>query len=176
MSSRPRSSRPAGRSRRSAPRPSRRAAKPFDLDDTTRYQRYLGADVEYPASDQAVAATAGEILTYGGAPAFTEFTASNGGWTVAGDEPYLPAQEDPYDSDSWGPVSFADTEIEAGWPEIGDLTRIEVIGGDDGHGDWDGRRAATVTLTGSSGSVTMSAEAFAGRLHLQSSWLAIAVG
>ena len=152
---------------------STRPDKPYDLDDTTRYQRYLGADAEYPASDQAVAATAGEILTYAGAPAFTEFTASNGGWTVAGDEPYLPAQEDPYDGDTWGPVTFSDSEIEAHWPEIGDLSRIEISGSDD-HGDWDAR-AGTVTLTGGSGTVTVGGDAFAGTLHLQSSWLRIAV-
>jgi SpoIID/LytB domain protein len=150
-----------------------RADKIYDVDDTEASQVYLGSDREYPTSDRAVQATAGRILTYGGSPALTEFTASNGGWTVAGDAPYLPAQEDPYDNDSWGPVRFTDTEIEDRWPEIGDLTRIE-IGGRDGHGEWGGR-AGTVTLTGSTGIATPSGAAFAARLHLQSPWLTLTV-
>ncbi|GAA1146474.1 SpoIID/LytB domain-containing protein [Nocardioides aquiterrae] len=154
----------------------KRAARPdklYDVDDTEASQVYLGYDREYPTSDQAVQATAREILTYDGAPALTEFTASNGGWTVAGDAPYLPAQPDPYDGDTWGPVTFADTEIEAAWPTIGDLTRIEA-GGRDGHGEWGGR-VGTVTLTGTAGTATMSGTAFAARLHLQSSWLTMSV-
>lgn len=151
-----------------------RQDKIFDLDDSTAYQAYGGVDGEYPASDQAVAATAGEILTYEGQPAFTEFTASNGGWTVVGDEPYLTAQEDPYDDDGWGPVTFTDTEIEALWPGIGDLMRIEVTGRD-GHGEWGGR-VSTVTLTGSAGAVTVSGTTFYGMLDLQSPWLTLSVG
>jgi stage II sporulation protein D len=152
---------------------STRPDKPYDLDDTIGDQRYLGVDREWPASDRAVAATAGEILTYGGEPAFTEFTASNGGWSVAGDAPYLQAQEDPWDQDVWGPVTFTDTELEALWPQIGDLTRIE-IGGRDGHGEWGGR-VGTVTLTGSAGAVTVSGTAFYGDLGLQSRWLTLHV-
>lgn len=153
----------------------KRAARPdklYDVDDTTAYQVYLGYDREYPTSDEAVRATAGEILTYGGGPAFTEFTASNGGWTVAGDEPYLVAQADPYDSDTWS-VDLSDTDLEDAWPSVGDLTRIE-IAGRDGHGEWGGR-AGTVTLTGADGSVTVSGSTFAGRLDLRSPWLTLTV-
>ena len=146
-----------------------RTDKIYDLDDSASYQVYLGFDREYPASDQAVAATAGEILTYDGQPAFTEFTASNGGWTVAGDEPYLVAQDDPWDRTAPWEESFSDTEIEALWPGIGDLTRLEVSGRD-GHGEWGGRPSA-VTLTGSVTSQTVSATAFYQRLGLDSSWL-----
>ena len=149
-----------------------RSDKLYDVDDTTAYQVYLGYDREYPASDEAVRATAGEILTYDGGPAFTEFTASNGGWTVAGDAPYLVAQEDPYDSDTWS-ADLSDTDLEAAWPSVGDLTRIE-IAGRDGHGEWGGR-AGTVTLTGTAGSVTVSGSTFAGRLHLRSAWLTLTV-
>ena len=141
----------------------------YDLDDTPRYQAYLGASREHPASDRAVAATAGRILTYAGEPALTEFTASNGGWTVAGDEPYLVAQEDRWDRDTWGPVGFTDRELEAHWRGIGDLTRIEITGRD-GHGEWGGRVGA-VTLTGATGSVTVIGTAFYQELGLQSSWL-----
>ncbi|GAB3199244.1 hypothetical protein GCM10027062_15240 [Nocardioides hungaricus] len=152
---------------------STRRDRPYDLDDTPGYQRYLGADREWPASDRAVAATAGEILTYGGQPALTEFTASNGGWTVAGDAPYLPAQEDPWDRTAAWRETFTDAELEALWPEIGDLTRIE-LAGRDGNGAWGGR-PGTVTLTGSTSSLGISATAFYQRLGLRSSWITLSV-
>ena len=152
---------------------SERQAKPYDLDDTPGYQHYLGVDAEWPASDRAVAATAGEILTYAGEPAFTEFTASNGGWTAAGDAPYLTAREDPWDTDRWGPVGFSDTEIEAAWPGIGDLTSIE-LADRNAAGEWGGR-VGRVTLTGTVGTVDLTGDAFYQRLGLQSAWLSIAV-
>lgn len=150
-----------------------RQDKPYDLDDTPGYQHYLGVDAEWPASDRAVAATAGEILTYAGEPAFTEFTASNGGWTAAGDAPYLTAREDPWDSDRWGPVDFSDAELEAAWPQVGDLTSIQLTDRN-GAGEWGGR-VGTVTLTGSTGSITLSGDAFYQALGLQSAWLSITV-
>ena len=152
---------------------SERQDKIYDLDDTPGYQHYLGVDAEWPASDKAVAATAGTILTYAGKPAFTEFTASNGGWTAAGDAPYLTAREDPWDADDWGPVDFTDAEIEAVWPQLGDLTSIQ-LGDRNGAGEWGGR-VGTVTLTGSAGTVTRSGDAFYQSLGLQSAWLSVAV-
>ena len=150
-----------------------RRDKIFDLDDTPGYQHYLGVDAEWPASDKAVKATAREILTYAGEPAFTEFTASNGGWTAAGDAPYLTAREDPWDTDTWGPVDFSDAEIEAIWPQLGELTSIQL---DDrnGAGQWGGR-VGTVTLTGSGATVTRSGDAFYQALGLQSAWLSLQV-
>lgn len=152
---------------------STRTDKLYDLDDTPSYQRYLGVDAEWPASDQAVAATAGEILTYGGVPAFTEFTASNGGWTAAGDEPYLQAREDPWDDDAWGQIRFTDAEIEAAWPSIGDLERIEITSRD-GNGVWGGR-VRSVTLAGADSSVPVTGTAFYQTLGLQSAWLSLRV-
>lgn len=145
----------------------------YDLDDSTRYQSYLGASREHPTSDAAVRATAGRVLTYGGAPAATEFTASNGGWTAVGDEPYLPAQEDPWDDDTWGPVDFTDAEIEGHWPGLGDLESIEITSRD-GNGAWGGR-VRSITLTGAAGSETVTGPEFYGELGLQSNWLALTV-
>lgn len=152
---------------------STRQDKLYDLDDTTRYQRYLGVDSEWPDSDQAVAATARQILTHDGRPAFTEFTASNGGWTAAGDAEYLRAQEDPWDDDTWGPVTFTDAEIEGLWPEVGDLESIEITSRD-GNGAWGGR-VLSVTVTGTAGADTLSGSEFYGRLGLQSAWLTLQV-
>lgn len=150
-----------------------RKAKPYDLCDTESCQVYGGASAEYPTTDTAVKATAGRILTYGGSPAFTEFSASSGGWTTAGDVPYLRAMKDKYESasdpnQSWR-VRFTDEELEREWPSIGDLTGLE-IDGRDGHGEWGGR-AGTVTLTGDAGSVTLTGSDFSQQLHLRSEWL-----
>ena len=154
-----------------------RTAKPYDLDDTAGYQVYDGYDREYPTSTEAVQATAGQILTYDGAPASTEFTASSGGWTTAGDAPYLTAMADKWETaadpnQDWS-VDFSDTELEEAWPSVGDLTHVD-IAGRDGNGEWGGR-AGTVTLTGTGGTVTVSGAAFAQRLGLRSAWLSLTV-
>lgn len=158
-------------------RADRRAAA-YDLCDTAACQAYGGAAAEYPTTDRAVRATARQVLTYRGRAAFTQFTASSGGWTVDGGAPYLPARRDRWDSaqdpyHSWR-VRFRDTELEAAFPGVGDLTRVEVSGRD-GHGEWGGR-AGTVTLTGTGGTVTTSGSDFAQRLGLASSWLTLRVG
>jgi stage II sporulation protein D len=150
-----------------------RTAKVYDLDDGESFQVYGGFDDEERTTDEAVAATAGKILTYGGEPAFTEFGSSNGGWTVAGDAPYLQAREDPWDRTEKWQVRFTDDELEAAWPSIGNLTQVAITGRD-GNGEWGGR-AGSVTLTGSGGSVTVSATAFRVKLGLRSTWLTLTV-
>ena len=77
----------------------------YDICDTSMCQVYGGA-VHYDASGAVVyrddpAAIVGnnnEVLQYGGKTIFSQFSASNGGWTVYGGQPYLPAQADPYDA------------------------------------------------------------------------------
>ena len=150
-------------------------SRAYDLCDSARCQAYGGATLEYPTTDQAVKATATRILTYQGEPAFTEFTASSGGWTVAGDHSYLPAMRDKWDSakdpnHAWS-VDFTDDELEDEWPSVGDLTRVE-ISDRDGNGEWGGR-AGTVTLTGDSGTLTLSGTEFYQALNLRSSWLSL---
>src|SRR4051812_13910228 len=116
-----------------------RAAAPagryYQTCDTDHCQVYGGYSSEHPASNAAVAATAGRILTSGGRPAFAQFSASNGGWTTAGGFSYLPAKSDPYDGWSGNPFGAASTPqrrtisdemIEAQWPGIGSLVSITV--------------------------------------------------
>ncbi|CAB4691822.1 MAG: SpoIID/LytB domain-containing protein [Actinobacteria bacterium] len=136
----------------------------YEICDTAQCQVYGGYSSEHPASNAAVRATAGEILTEGGAPAFAQFSASNGGWTVAGDFDYLPAQEDPYDrvpDDNpyldWS-RTITDDEIERAYPAIGDLLDVEV-GSRDGRGAWGGR-VLEITLTGTSTSTTLTGSRF----------------
>ena len=70
----------------------------YQICDTSSCQVYKGYGGEHPAANTAVDATRGQILTYGGRPAFTQFSASSGGRTSAGGVPYLPSKGDPYDA------------------------------------------------------------------------------
>ncbi len=146
----------------------------YQLCDTTSCQVYGGVAAEHPASNAAVRATAGKILTHGGAAAFTQFSSSSGGWTSAGSVPYLAAQRDPYDDWAGNPVHdwslrLPDTRLESAWPAIGNLTRITVTARD-GNGDWGGR-VRSLTLTGTSGRVVVSGDTFRSVLGLRSTWL-----
>ncbi|HWU20410.1 MAG TPA: SpoIID/LytB domain-containing protein [Nocardioides sp.] len=117
----------------------------YQICDTSACQVYGGAAAEYPASDAAVKATAGRILTYGGTPAFTEFSASDGGYTVAGDHPYLTAHRDAYDHYPAWTVTLQTAAIEKAYPQLGDFQGIGTIVYDrpDAYG-----RVETLTLKG----------------------------
>src|SRR5690349_2096693 len=56
----------------------------YQICDTSACQVYRGYSVEDARGNQAVAETRGQILTYGGAAAFSQFSSSSGGWTSAG--------------------------------------------------------------------------------------------
>ena len=147
----------------------------FDVWDTTRSQVYGGYTAEHPKSNAAVAATKGRALTWHGDVAFTQFSASNGGWTSQGqvdnaDVPYLPAKQDPYDKayPSWT-VSYTAAEMQNHWPGIGQFESVEVTDRD-GHGSWGGR-AVEVVVHGSTGETDpMEADTLMGRIGLRSTW------
>jgi SpoIID/LytB domain protein len=148
----------------------------YQICDTTACQVYGGVDGEDPRSNAAVTATARQILTYGGKPAFTQFSSSSGGWTSAGSVPYLPAQEDPYDGHDANPVHDWQVTIDAGrlekaYPAMGRLKRIRVVARD-GNGDWRGR-VWDVVLDGSNADRTMSGDSFRWMFGLRSSWFTI---
>ena len=63
------------------PSPPTSPATFYNLYPDTRSQMYRGVSAETPATDAAVAATSGQIVTYNGAPAVTYFFASSGGHT-----------------------------------------------------------------------------------------------
>jgi len=145
----------------------------YDTCDTASCQMYSGVPAEYASSDAAVAATAGQTLTYGDSPAFTQFGAANGGWTAAGSQPYLPARADPYDgvipnnANSWT-KSITVASIQARWPEIGTYSRLRILSRD-GHGQWGGR-VLTAAIDGSKGSVTVTGAAIRSAFGLRSEW------
>ncbi|GEL95160.1 SpoIID/LytB domain-containing protein [Cellulomonas composti] len=148
----------------------------WDTCDTTSCQMFPGA-AEYDLSGRlvrtfeatsttnAVAATANHIRTYAGKPAFTQFSASNGGYSVAREQPYLQARADPFDTYSWTRVvPFA--TIRAAYPAVGSVRSV-VVTARDGLG-WSGGRVTGVKVTGSKGSVTDTGDGFRIKLGLLS--------
>ncbi len=145
----------------------------WQICDTAHCQVYGGHSAEHPDSNAAIAATREQVLTHNGDPAFTQFSASNGGWTVAGGFPYLPAKQDSFDHyPVWQATRSAD-EVDRHWPAIGDLESIEVVTRD-GNGQWGGR-VLRIKLTGDQGSTTVDGSTFASYLGLKSSWFDVHV-
>ena len=145
----------------------------YHICDTTSCQVYRGVAGEHPLGDAAVAATSRQVLRYDGSPAFTQFSASSGGWTSAGNAPYLVAKQDPYDDWSgnyvhdWS-VTLSASRISDAYPSIGRLRKIHVTSRD-GNGEWNGR-VWSMTLVGSKGRVSISGDTFRFRFGLRSTW------
>ena len=144
----------------------------------TRSQVYRGAAAETPQTNAAVAATAGQIVTYGGQPAITYFFASSGGMTErhperfpgSAPEPWLRGVPDPYDS---GPPSQLDAcrmSFRRGRARLRGLVKgafrgIEVLRA---------RRLAAdrlrATCSGRAGTTLVSGPELAARLGLYDTW------
>ncbi len=122
----------------------------YDICDTTMCQVY-GGHVHYGPrgkvvsvdDPQAARDSAGKVLTYRGQVVFAQFSASDGGWSTSGGEPYLVAQRDPYDSARSGDpfLSYHRTvpvsSISA-YYGLSKVTKI-VVSKRDGHGAGGGR-------------------------------------
>lgn len=163
----------AARSYASYDRAHATAGRTWDTCDTTSCQMYSGVPAESGASNTAVAATAGQTLTYGGTAAFTQFGSANGGWTGAGSQSYLVAKADPYDgaipnsANSWT-ASITVAAIQANWPSIGTFRQLRIISRD-GHGQWGGR-VLSAALDGSKGSVAVTGATIRSVFGLRSEW------
>jgi SpoIID/LytB domain protein len=133
----------------------------YDICDSTACQFFGGTrlrsasgfvtPIEYTQTDAAIAATAGNIRTYNGAPAFTQFSSSNGGYSTSGGLPYLVAKADPWDGAVANPMhtwsaTLPVSTLEARFPAVGKLLRLKVTSRD-GNGDWGGR-INTIVLEG----------------------------
>ena len=145
----------------------------YQICDTSSCQVYGGVDKEVQSTNDAVDATARRILTYGGEPAFTQFSSSSGGWTSDGGYPYLPEKADPWDDTPGNPSHSWSTTITAAairnhFPAIGALQRIRVTQRN-GHGAWQGR-VLSMTLVGRQGSRTMTGDDFRSAFGLRSNW------
>lgn len=78
------------------------AHKYYDICATAQCQVYKGADAETPVHNQAVEATGGLVLGYGGKPIDAVYHADSGGRTASAGEvwgrdlPYLAVRDDPF--------------------------------------------------------------------------------
>jgi stage II sporulation protein D len=116
-------------------------AATFDLYPDTRSQVYGGVAAEVASTNQAVAATRGEVVTYNGQPVVTYFFSTSGGRTEdventpLGQEPrpWLKSVDDPYDDTSprhrWGPIrmSFKQAGRKLGSYVKGSFRGIQVV-------------------------------------------------
>ncbi|CAM5781396.1 SpoIID/LytB domain-containing protein [Cellulomonas persica] len=154
----------------------------WDTCDTTSCQVFKGAasyDLKgrrtathtTAATDAAVRATAGKIRTYGGKPAFAQFSASNGGYSVRGSQPYLKAKPDPYDTFAWS-VTVSKATLARAYPSVGTVTSVSVTR--DGKGAYGGR-ATSVKITGTGGTTTVTGDQFRLALGLRSTLFAVTV-
>jgi stage II sporulation protein D len=148
----------------------------FDVYSDSRSQVYLGKAAETQATDAAVRATAGQIVTYDGQPAITYFFASSGGrtesiqnaWPGSPPEPWLVSVDDPYDG---GPLhdwtielSFQQASVRLKGLVEGKLEGIEV--GKRGSSP----RIVTAYVLGSKGKTLVSGGELAQRLGLYDTW------
>lgn len=151
----------------------------YDTCDTDSCQVYSGYDGEHPRANAAVRATARKVIKHGGGLAFTQFSASNGGHTVAGlvhgePVPYLPARPDPFDQgvpeDPWS-VTFTAADITRHWSDVGDLVSVEVLERD-GRGPGGGR-VTVLRVTGTGAVHDVSGETFRSWMELRSTFFRI---
>lgn len=148
----------------------------FDVYADDRSQVYRGKAAETSHSNAAVAATAGQVVTYDGEPAITYFFASSGGHTEsvqygfpgAAPEPWLVGVEDPYDE---GPLhrwtvtmSFAAAASRLSGLVDGSFEGIEVLQRGSSP------RIVQAEVLGSKGHTLVDGPELEARLGLYSSW------
>jgi len=136
-----------------------------------RTRRGSFAVVESYRSNVAVQSTAGWIMTWKGKAILAEYSSSTGGYTAAGDLPYLKPRPDPWDIAS--PLhSWSETvdvaQIQARWPAAGSIRSVRLTGRD-GRGDFGGR-AEWIVISGSRGTIYVAASAFQHAFDLPSDW------
>lgn len=149
----------------------------FDQYADTRSQVYNGIAGETDTTDAAVAATAGEVVSYQGKPIVTYYFSTSGGRTEnienvfigAEPEPYLTSVEDPYDDASprhkWvRRMSLRTAQRRLGSLVKGSLTRIRVLKR--------GRspRVVKAQIVGTRGRTSVSGPTLRSKLGLYDTW------
>lgn len=158
----------------------------WDVCDTVTCQEFKGVATynangaarsakEDARSTTAIAMTSNVVLRAGGTTgplATTEFSASNGGWTVSGGTSYTPAKRDPYDGLLKNPNSAWSRTVDVAALEriwrLGRLVRVQV-NARDGHGALGGR-VRSLTLVGTSRVRTVTGGQMSSALRLKSDW------
>jgi SpoIID/LytB domain protein len=152
--------------------------KPFDLYSDPRSQVYLGVAGEKASTTQAVTATAGEVVLYGGKVATTYYFSTSGGKTASAADvfgfsvPYLVSRPDPWDKLSpyhrWGPVLIGARTVQSKFgidERVVDAT---------GTATSSGRLRALVVKTASA-SESVPASLMRTALGLRSTWISVGV-
>lgn len=159
----------------------RHASEGYDLCTTTHCQLYTGTTAEKSASNAAIKATRGEVLTYGGKPIEALFHTDSGGMTensevVWGSHvPYLRAAKDtPAKTMPWTKtISRADLErkLAAKGHDIGKVRSIALSPLAIGRAAKDrtaSGRVKTMTVKGTKGTATLSGTTWRSLLGLKS--------
>jgi stage II sporulation protein D len=148
----------------------------FDVYSDTRSQVYRGPSAETASTNAATIATAGQIVTYDGAPAITYFFAASGGHTEAvqdafpgaAAQPWLVGVSDPYDQGpghSWKlSISFTAARARLNGLVKGAFRGIEVLQRGSSP------RILSAYILGSAGRTLTSGDQLAARLGLQDTW------
>jgi SpoIID/LytB domain protein len=159
--------------------------RPYDICDTTNCQVYGGLahfdanlDVVYRDDPAALRGNTNTVLSYRGAAIFAQFSASNGGATVSGGEPYLPAKVDPYDTTRSGDPYLDQTHSASvaaldNYYGLRRVTSIEITARD-GLGAWGGRVVSAdvngVSVDGATARVQTTGESLAAALGLSTTF------
>ncbi len=142
-------------------------------------QSYPGMEFENLIDDGAAADTAGQVMVDNsdGSIANTEYSASSGGYSTGDQFPAVPDDGDAIciaaacnTHHDWS-VSIPVSTVQAAYPQVGTLSSITVTARN-GLGDYGGR-VEQMTIAGSGGSVSVTGDAFAAALNLQSDWFTI---
>ena len=149
----------------------------FDQYADTRSQVYNGIAGETAPTDAAVAATAGEIVTFQGTPIVTYYFSTSGGRTEnienvflgAAPQPYLVSVDDPYDAGAprhrWvRQMSLGSAQRRLGSLVKGSLTRIRVITRGKSP------RVVRAQVVGTGGRTNVTGPALRGKLGLYDTW------
>ena len=156
----------------------------YDLGDTVMSQVYRGMNAEDPKTDQAIRATKGMVLKYGGEIAFTPFHSHSGGATAdvstvwGGNMPYLKGVNEDFRTESphetWeARLSAAQVEeaLRSAGVNVGRLQELRVEQSDSFG------RATTLRAIGTNGSRTLKSHSFrmaAGSTVIRSTLFSIA--
>lgn len=159
----------------------RHASEGYDLCTTTHCQLYTGTAAEKSASNAAIKATRGEVLTYGGKPIEALFHTDSGGMTENSEDvwgshvPYLRAAKDtPAKTMPWTKtISRADLErkLAAKGHDIGKARSIALSPLAIGRAAKDrtaSGRVKTMTVKGTKGTATLSGTTWRSLLSLKS--------
>ncbi len=147
----------------------------FDVYSDTRSQVYRGAAAETAATNAAVAATAGQIVTYGGHAAITYFFASSGGMTESVQDGFPGAEPEPWLLGVADSYEGAAARWKAEIPFATAAKRLRGLYRGQFHGVEVVRRGVSprvlvARVLGTAAASIVSGATLAGRLGLDSTW------